>query len=122
MAVNSKGVISIPTLLFHEGEGLTLTVETKSGTMYRGIAAATDDYMNVRMSGVTAVEPDGTTRQMDMIFIRGSTILYTIFPYILSKAPFFERVRQAAAGKVFVGGLGRGRQQAIQQKGMYMVH
>lgn len=116
----------MPALLLHEGEGLTLTVETKDGTLYRGRAEVTEDNMNVSLREVTAFLPTGGQQKMDRVFIRGPRIVFVVFPEILTKAPFFERVRAAARGKVLAVGLGRGRQAAIQAKvrdfPAYMLH
>jgi small nuclear ribonucleoprotein D3 len=120
MAVSGKGGVGIPTLLFHEGEGLTLSIETKDGALYRGRAEFTEDNMNVSLVEVTAYGPPGSPgpaggTRLERAFIRGSQITFVVYPPILAKAPFFERVRAAAAGKVRAIGLGRARMAAIQQ-------
>jgi small nuclear ribonucleoprotein D3 len=113
MSITGKKGVGIPMLLFHEGEGLTVSVETKSGTLYRGKAEATEDSFNLSIRHATAFYPDGTTAKMDKVFVRGSQILFVVFPEILANAPYFERVRAVASGKEVVRGLGRGRQAAM---------
>lgn len=115
-AIGRKGV-TIPQMLFHEGEGLTLTVETKDGRLYRGSAEITEDNMNISISKATVTDTDGSVTSMDRVFIRGSQVLLVIFPDILVKSPMFERVKASAKGEVVALGLGRGRQQAIMAKG-----
>lgn len=107
-------------MLFHEGEGLTLTIETKDGILYRGTAETTEDNMNVSMRDAQVVDADGNVKQMDRVFIRGNQIIFVVFPDILSKSPMFDRLRAQSKGEVVALGLGRGRQQAIMAKGRYI--
>ena len=101
----------------HEGEGLVVTVETRCGAVYRGTVESVEDSMNVGLRGVAVTTPDGKTAALERVFIRGSTVLLVIFPDVLKMAPMFERLRKAAAGLSTAGGLGRGRQMAIEAKG-----
>ena len=48
-------------------------------------------------------------RVLEKAFVRGSAIVFIVFPDILARSPIFDRVRAAAAGKVFAAGLGRAR-------------
>jgi small nuclear ribonucleoprotein D3 len=114
-SLTGKKGVGVPTMLFHEGEGLTVTIETKSGMVYRGRADAAEDNMNVSMRYVTATDAEGRTSQMDRVFIRGSQIVFVIYPDILKHSPMFERVRRIAAGRSVAFGLGKQRLQAIDQ-------
>jgi small nuclear ribonucleoprotein D3 len=117
MSLRGNHGVGIPSVLFREGEGLVLTVETKSGHVFRGTVVSTEDSMNVSMKDVMCTDPEGTRSHADRLYLRGNTIVYAIFPDILHNAPFFERVAKAARGITVAGGLGRGRQQAITAKG-----
>lgn len=121
MSVRGNKLIGIPTVLLHEGEGLTLTVETQSGFIYRGVCATTEDNMNVSLKDVTATDPHGIVTKLERVFIRGSQVLLIIFPEAFAKAPFFTRVALASQGVAFAGGLGRGRQAAIGARGEKML-
>ena len=112
------GVLTIPICFFHECEGLTVTVETRGGDVYRGRASHTEDNFNMHMDSVTITPArgGGAPRTLDKVFIRGATIVLVIVPDILAKSPIFERVRNAAAGKVVAKGLGVGRLMAMQAK------
>ena len=112
--------MGIPTVLVHEGEGLIVTIETKSGYMYRGVMESVEDTMNTGLRDATVTDPDGNKSTLGRVFIRGSQIIYVIFPDILKRAPMFERLRKAALGMTTAGGLGRGRQQAIEARGAYL--
>lgn len=104
-------------MLLHEGEGLVVTIETKSGHVYRGTMETVEDSMNTGMKNVTVIDPFGRRSEMERVFIRGGQVLFVIFPDMLKMAPMFERLRKASAGLSTAGGLGRGRLQAIQERG-----
>jgi small nuclear ribonucleoprotein D3 len=111
-----SGSLTLPMAFFHEGEGLTLTVETKSGDLYRGRASNTEDNFNLYLDKTTITSKDGRMRTLDRVFLRGSTIVLVIFPEILARSPIFDRMRELAKGRVTAKGLGVGRLNAIQAK------
>ncbi|WBY56657.1 small nuclear ribonucleoprotein Sm D3 [Plasmodium yoelii yoelii] len=51
--------VGTPIKLIHEGIGHTISVETKSGILYRGILLFAEDNMNCLLSNVTVVKQDG---------------------------------------------------------------
>ena len=109
--------VGIPVVLMHEGEGLIVTVETKTGYSYRGYMESAEDNMNASLKDVTATGPRGKVSHMERVFIRGSQIVFVVFPDLLGEAPMFRRVALAARGITVAGGLGRGRQAAIGARG-----
>ena len=113
MSLRGQKGVGIPTVLLHEGEGLVVTVETRAGYSYRGSVESVEDSMNLGLKDVSATSPDGTEAPLDRVFIRGSQVLFVVFPDVLRLAPMFERLRKAAAGLSTAGGLGRGRQADI---------
>lgn len=117
MSLRGNKGVGIPTVLLHEGEGLVVTVETKSGYLYRGTMDSVEDSMNTGLKEVTVTDPAGAVSRLERVYLRGSQVLYVIFPDVLKMAPMFERLRKAALGLSVAGGLGRGRQQAIEAKG-----
>ncbi len=70
MGSSSKGV-GIPVKLLHEGEGHVVTVELKSGEIYRGELFDAEDNWNLQLKDVTATGRDGRVTQLDHIFVRG---------------------------------------------------
>ena len=104
---------------FVAGEGLILTVDTKSGITYRGYCVETEDNMNIKLTSVVATEADGSQRSIDHVFIRGSQVNFICFPDILAHAPMFDRVAQRKNGVIVERGLGRARQAALDAKGMF---
>lgn len=70
MGTSQKG-IGIPIKLLHESEGHVVTVELKSGEMYRGELFDAEDNWNCQLKDVTATGRDGRVSQLDHIFVRG---------------------------------------------------
>jgi small nuclear ribonucleoprotein (snRNP)-like protein len=50
---------SVPVKLLHEAEGHSVTLEAKSGEIYRGMLDAAEDTMNVHLSSVVHTARDG---------------------------------------------------------------
>lgn len=96
--------IGIPVKVIHEAEGHVVTVELKSGEMYRGKLVEAEDNMNCRMSDITFTARDGRVSQLDAIYLRGSKIRFVVLPDMLKNAPMFKRDPKAARGR----GIGRG--------------
>lgn len=117
MSLLGNAGVGIPTVLFHESEGLVVTVETRTGHLYRGMVVSAEDSMNLSLRDVTATDPDGNKTTITRLFLRGSQVLFVIFPDILKEAPVFARLAKASKGISVAGGLGRGRKQAITAKG-----
>lgn len=82
--------VSLPIKLIHESEGHTVTIELKSGEVYRGFLLSAEDNMNVQLKTVTLTAKDGKTTALDTVFIRGSKIRYFIVPDMLKNAPMFK--------------------------------
>jgi len=92
MSVTGRGAIGIPTCLLYEGEGYTITVETKSGEVYRGFLQEGEDNMNVLMKNVKFTNRAGKVSSLEQVYLRGTMINFIIFPDILANAPMFKRV------------------------------
>ncbi|KAF5832450.1 hypothetical protein DUNSADRAFT_11650 [Dunaliella salina] len=114
MATSQKG-IGIPIKLMHEAEGHVITVELKSGEMYRGELFDAEDNWNCQLKDVTATGRDGRVSQLDHIFVRGSRVRFIIVPDMLKNAPMFKRIDPKFKGKAFPMGVGgRGRAAAVR--------
>lgn len=94
MSVTGRTGIGIPTVLLHEGEGHTVTVETKEGDLYRGFLHESEDNMNLFMKNVTYTNKEGKTRKLDQVYLRGDQVCFIVLPEILSNAPMFSRVNK----------------------------
>jgi small nuclear ribonucleoprotein D3 len=116
MAPLASSSVGVPILLLHEGQGHVVTVEMKTGEVYRGKLTEAEDTMNCAISDVTVTARDGKTTRLERVYLRGSHVKFMILPEILKNAPIFKGVQKAAkgyTGQRFVGvnarGRGRGR-------------
>ena len=64
--------IGIPIKLLHEAEQHVITVELKSGELYRGYLTDAEDTMNMRLDDVYVTKRNGKQIRHEQIFIRGS--------------------------------------------------
>jgi small nuclear ribonucleoprotein D3 len=100
----------IPIRLLHEAVPHVVTVETRSGDVFRGTLSSAEDNMNVQLRRVTRTHRDGRVSALEHIFIRGSSVRFVVMPDILSNAPMFKRVQAVKDGNPAESrGLGRGR-------------
>ncbi|GAW05181.1 Sm-like ribonucleo protein [Lentinula edodes] len=83
--------LGVPVKLLHESLGHIITVEVKTGQLYRGKLAEAEDNMNIFMRDATVTGRDGRVSQLDQVYIRGSMIRFFIVPDMLKNAPMFRR-------------------------------
>lgn len=95
----SDTAISVTTMVLYEGKGLTVTVELKSGEIYRGKMVDVEDNMNCLLSDVTYTGRDGRVSHLEAIYIRGSRIRFIVLPDMLKNAPMFKKDPKANRGK-----------------------
>lgn len=91
--------VGVPIKILHEAEGHTVTVELKSGEVYRGKLDEAEDNMNCQMSQVTRTAKDGKVTTLSACFLRGSQVRFIVMPDILKNAPVFKKVSDAKAFK-----------------------
>ncbi len=84
--------IGVPIKLLHEAEGHTVTIELKTGEVYRGFLVESEDNMNCQLSTITYTARDGRMSELEHAFIRGSKIRFLILPDMLKNAPMFKKV------------------------------
>jgi small nuclear ribonucleoprotein (snRNP)-like protein len=121
MSLTSRKSAGVPMLLLHECQGAVVTVELKSGDLYRGEMDDSEDSWNMLLKNVTWTRRDGQTRDLDAVFIRGERIVFIIVPDMcaatlrsagrarfplrgavarsFAKAPLFKRVMLIKKGK-----------------------
>ncbi|KAF8936424.1 small nuclear ribonucleoprotein Sm D3 [Dissophora ornata] len=100
--------IGVPIKLLHEAQGHIITIELKTGSVYRGTLFEAEDNMNIQLKDITMTARDGRLTQLDQVYIRGSHIRFFIVPDMLKNAPMFKQ--QGAASMKGKGiGLGRGK-------------
>lgn len=81
---------AVPIKVLHEAEGHIVTVETLTGEIYRGKLTDAEDNMNIQMQNVTMTSRNGSTEQLQKIYIRGSQIRFMILPDMLKNAPMLN--------------------------------
>lgn len=70
--------IGLPVKLLHEAQNHVITIETKTGELYRGYLTEAEvlnfiqDSMNCRMDNVTVTMKDGKVTVLEQIYLRGS--------------------------------------------------
>ncbi|RLN89492.1 hypothetical protein BBJ28_00025022 [Nothophytophthora sp. Chile5] len=87
MAVTGKRGVGIPTILLHDGEGTIVSIEMKTGETYRGLLDETEDNMNCVMKDAVRTDINGNTSQVEQVYLRGSQILFIVFPDIYPPSP-----------------------------------
>ena len=92
--------IGIPIKLLHEAEQHVITVELKSGELYRGYLTDAEDTMNMRLDDVYVTKRNGKTIRYEQIFIRGSQVRFIILPDMLKNSPMFKRIAEQAENKI----------------------
>ncbi|KAJ3162676.1 small nuclear ribonucleoprotein Sm D3 [Geranomyces michiganensis] len=100
-----SGSIGVPIKLLHEAEGHIITLELKSGAIYRGKLLDAEDNMNVQLTSILVTQRDGRQSQLEQVYVRGSQIRFFIVPDMLKNAPMFKRIGVKGKGI----GLGRGK-------------
>lgn len=101
--------IGVPIKLLHEAEMHIITLELKTGEVYRGQLVEAEDNMNCQMRNITVTERDGRTTKLEYAFIRGSKIRWFILPDMLKNAPMFKRPDNKSKGLGLGMPRGRGR-------------
>jgi small nuclear ribonucleoprotein D3 len=82
MAVTGKRGVGIPTILLHDGEGTIVSIEMKTGETYRGLLDETEDNMNCVLKDAVRTDLHGNTTRVEQIYLRGSQVLFIVFPDI----------------------------------------
>ncbi len=95
----------MPLKLLHESVGHIVTVELKTGVMYRGKLVEAEDTFNLQLRDVVCTQRDGRNVALDQVYCRGSQVRFVIVPDVLKNAPIFKVI----IGKPSFAGRGRGR-------------
>eukprot|EP01132_Coremiostelium_polycephalum_P008067 gene8067-9925_t len=101
--------IGIPVKILHEADSHVITIELKTGELYRGTLIESEDNMNCKMKNITVTARDGRVSQIEQAYLRGSKIRLFILPDMLKNAPMFKRVDGKVVLKGKSLGIGRGR-------------
>jgi small nuclear ribonucleoprotein D3 len=85
--------------LLHEAEGHPITVELRSGELYRGHLSSVEDSMNCQLTSVVHTGRDGKVTKLEHVYIRGSQLRFAVLPELLKNAPIFKNVQSFAEKK-----------------------
>jgi small nuclear ribonucleoprotein D3 len=85
--------IGVPIKLLYEAEGMKISVEMKSGEIYRGLLLGAEDTMNVSLSDVLRTARNGQITKLTNVYLRGSSIRFIALPDLLKSAPIFQKVQ-----------------------------
>jgi small nuclear ribonucleoprotein D3 len=84
--------VGIPVKLLHEAVGHVVTVELKTGELFRGQLFDAEDNWNCQLRDVQIFARDGSQRHAAHLFIRGGRIRFFVVPDMLKHAPMFKRI------------------------------
>lgn len=106
--------IGIPVKLLYEGLGHIVTIEMKSGDLYRGVLAHVEDNMNCMLEDVNVTMKDGKPIALEQCYLRGSQIRFCILPDMLKNAPMFKLAANAKNRATVLGAAGNKRAFAVR--------
>ncbi|TNY19641.1 Sm-like ribonucleo protein [Rhodotorula diobovata] len=101
--------LGTPIRLLHESLGHVVTLELKTGQVYRGKLYDAEDSLSVSLTNCTVTHRDGRVTQLDQVYIRGASVRFYVVPDMLAQAPMFKRGVGANAMKGRGIGTARGR-------------
>jgi small nuclear ribonucleoprotein D3 len=108
--------IGIPIKLLHEATSHIVTLELKSGVIYRGKLLEAEDNMNVQLKEVSVTLRDGRTTSLEQVYVRGSHVRFFVVPDMLKVGPMFKHVG-GGGGKARGVGMSRGKATVARAQG-----
>ncbi|KAK1362234.1 Small nuclear ribonucleoprotein Sm D3 [Heracleum sosnowskyi] len=109
--------VGIPVKLLHEAVEHVVTVELKTGELYRGTMIDSQHNWNCVLENVTFTATGGQVSKLEHIFIRGSKIRLMVLPDMFKYSPVFKILKAKIKGKGSSIGVSRGRAVGMQAKG-----
>ena len=81
MSVTGKRIVGMPTLLLYEAEGCTILVQTRDGSIFRGVLHEVEDNWNLNLKKAV-MKSKGSNEEIpfDMMYIRGAQIEFVCLP------------------------------------------
>ena len=89
--------VGVPIKLLYEAEGMKVTVELKSGEIYRGELLNAEDTMNMTLKDVVRTARNGQVSKIPTVYLRGSGVRFIALPDLLRNAPAFKKVASMKA-------------------------
>ncbi|CAO3682413.1 unnamed protein product [Rhizopus microsporus] len=78
--------IGVPIKLLHEAQGHIISLELKTGQLYRGKLLEAEDNMNIQLKDITVTARDGRVSQLDQVYIRGSHVRFSLCRHVKERA------------------------------------
>jgi small nuclear ribonucleoprotein D3 len=100
--------VGVPIKLLYEAEGMKVTVELKSGEIYRGELLNAEDTMNMTLKDVVRTARNGQVSKIPTVYLRGSGVRFIALPDLLRNAPAFKKVSSMKASMEAERGSGGG--------------
>ncbi|OAO15286.1 small nuclear ribonucleoprotein Sm D3 [Blastocystis sp. ATCC 50177/Nand II] len=101
MSVTGKRIVGVPTLILYEAEGCTALVQTRDGSIFRGMISEVEDNWNLNMKTVI-MKAKGSDEEIpfSMLYIRGAQIEFIVLPEmcVFKHSPLFQRVLEYKKG------------------------
>ena len=88
-------MIGAPVKLLYESKHHIVTVEMKTGEMFRGYLADAEDTMNVRLDDVTMYSKDGRSMPVEQVYLRGSQVRHYTLSDVFKDSPLLKSVQYA---------------------------
>ena len=85
--------IGVPIKLLHEVENHVVSIELKTGELFRGYLMDVEDTMNVRMDDVFVLTKEGKQYHLEQVYLRGSQIRFIVIPSFFKNAPMIKKVK-----------------------------
>ncbi|KAJ9449449.1 hypothetical protein DIPPA_03988 [Diplonema papillatum] len=71
---------SLPIRLLLEAKSCIIALETCRGDVYRGFCADIQESINIRLTNVTLTKRNGTSFELEQVYLRGSQIKFVVLP------------------------------------------
>ena len=91
--------LGIPIKLLHEASGFDVTIELKSGDIFRGKLRVVEDNMNCWLNDAVHTSPNGQKVKIDSTYLRGASILYVTVPEMFNNAKVLQTGEMTQAPK-----------------------
>ena len=86
-------VAGTPIKLLQEAEGHVVTIELKTGEVYRGMLTEAEETMNCQLREVIYTSKDGRVSKLEQVFLRGGHVKFIILPDLLKNAPLLKKIQ-----------------------------
>ncbi|MQM02215.1 hypothetical protein Taro_034983 [Colocasia esculenta] len=113
--------LGIPVKLLHEASGHVVTVELKSGELYRGSMVECEDNWNFQLENITFTAKLCflyllMERYRNLSMCSSEAAKFMVIPDMLKNAPMFKKLDARVRGKSSSLGVGRGRAVAMRAR------